>query len=92
MTRYVILFFRYEWSKDGELLQFRSGVSMSYSDGTLIIFDATRADEGDYRCKASNTEGEDSSSIMHLELYGKFVINCLFSHRWLGARLQYLHC
>ena len=48
---------------------------MSDSNGTLIIKGATSADEGEYQCRANNTEGEDSSTIMQLEQIGENTID-----------------
>ena len=75
---WIWFFYRFEWTKNGEILNIsdpkykskRSGdsriIRVSEGTGTLMISELEKADEGIYQCKASNRYGTSLSKKVQL--------------------------
>lgn len=68
-----IVFFRYEWFKDGKRLKVdgdRIAWEKPFQSGTIIISDAGDNDQGYYQCHASNIFGTAVSNKLHVQIGG----------------------
>ena len=61
------------WTKDGSLLSSNSRFSLS-DDKRLTITNVNRTDSGEYRCVASNSLGNDTSSGATLNIQCKYSV------------------
>ncbi len=69
-TVQILLFFRYEWFKDGvplDLLSFQNRIEATGDDGSFILHKMLSSDEGTYQCRASNTFGIAADQPVHLK-------------------------
>lgn len=64
---YTKTLYRYEWKKNGIILNQNLHNIQKGADGTITIQPATSADEGYYQCFAGNQYGTALSNTTHLE-------------------------
>jgi len=62
-----IRFGRYEWKKNGDVLNLNNVDFSGISDGDITIRAATQTDEGFYQCFAKNMNGKAVSTVAHLQ-------------------------
>ena len=62
------------WNKEGTPLSNNSRVSLSAENKHLTITNVDKADNGEYRCVATNSLGNDTSNPAYLEVQCKWNI------------------
>ena len=62
------------WTKDGSAISSDSRISLSADNKHLTIMNVNRTDSGEYRCVASNSLGNDTSSDATLNIQCKSTV------------------
>ena len=60
------------WTKDGSPISSNSRISLSDDNKQLTITNVNRTDSGEYRCVASNSLGNDTSSAATVDVLCKY--------------------
>ena len=81
------------WNKDGSATISNFRISLSADNKQLTITNVNRTDSGEYRCVASNSLGNDTSSAATVDVLCKYSIYVLvvvitLSYRWSSLLLK----